>query len=830
MDPFSELEKRLNEKKGDLVTIGKDYLNGKRDAAITSLAEVATGVVSGVPWLGKVASAVVAKVLVEPANEILDKQIAAWKVEEDQQAFSNRVAAAVLDKMLSGLRQLCMEESRGHQQQELDLHDVLLQLTKQNQDLDEKIERIAQRGPEAPVEPAVVFEGPGALPATSVPDFLGRTVEMEELAQALAATPDQAIGVVLSGTGGMGKTTLVRQLVATRGAALFPEGGAWLDGQALTSELARVARRLGWSAKADPTPEEAVTFLDRRLNPRRMLVVVDNLSVSPGSSQRLVPLPGGRCKTLITSRSRQLALDLGGPMRSLHLERWSPEQSRGYLRAVVPRLGQASDRDLDALTTFVGGLPLALRLVARALLRDRERSAAAYLARLQAQPLVTLDRQAGATDRGIAATFQSAYQTLAPEVRTVLLALAACAPSTRSRFVCEVAALDEERVGEALNDLADISLADFCAEAPAPWGMHDIVRLFSRAHPEAQPLAKAHTDWVQGLLRRCADPTSFQLLDEGVSEAVAAFHWCLAQGELDQAMAIANMAGGHLDRRGAFAQAIGLLQALLDRLPPDGVEATRILGNLGRCRAALGDLPQALQLHHRALILAERHGHQGLQAIALGNLGDCLFKMGDPSAALRCHRRSLDLETDPGRRARAMGDVGQCLRTLGQPVLAFVHIAAAVSMAEALQDDPQAREVRAIELGKLADCYRSFGKLTRAIETHQRAIDLNTSIGRQEGVAVQLHQLAQCCELANDLPKAIAHYRQALAINQAISRPLSVIRQLACLGHCQVKLGQSGEARTLLAQAGNVLAALRLPPTHPTVGLLAQLRREIDGG
>lgn len=830
MAPFSELEKRLNDKKSDLVTIGKDYLSGRRDAAITRLAEVATGVVSGVPWLGKVASAVVARILVEPANEILDKQVAEWNVEEDQQTFSSRVAAAVLDNMLSGLRQLCAEQTGGHQQQEIALHDVLHQLTKQNQDLAERVDSLSKRETESPRDAAVVFEGPGALPATPVPDFLGRTVEMEELAQALAASPDQAVGVVLSGTGGMGKTTLVRQLVATHAPALFPEGVVWLDGQALASELARTARRLGWPGKTEPSPEEAVAFLDRRLNPRRMLVVVDNLSMPPGPSHRLVPLPGGSCKAIITSRAPQLALELGVPMRNLHLERWSPESSREYLRKVVPRLANESDRALDALTAFVGGLPLALRLVARALLRDRERSAAAYLVRLQAQPLATLDRQAGATDPGIAATFQSAYQSLAPDAQTVLLALAACAPRTRSSVVSAVAALDEERVGDALNDLADISLADYCAEAPAPWGMHDIVRLFSRAQPEAQPLAKAHAEWVRDLLQRCADPTSFHVLDESVNEAVAAFRWSLAQGKLDEAMAVADKAGGHLDRRGAFGQAIGLLQALLDRLPPDGVEATRLLCNLGRCRAALGDFPQALQLQHRALILAEGHEHQALQAIALGNLGDCLFKMGAPSAALRCHRRSFDLETDPGRRARAMGDIGQCLRNLGQPVLAFIHVDMAVSMAEALQNDPQAREILAIALGKLADAYRSLGNLARAIEIHHRAIDLNASIGRQEGLAVQLHQLAQCCELAKDLPKAIAYYRQALAINRAISRPLSVIKQLTGLGQCYVKTGQPDEARTCRDEASSILAGLHMPPNHPIAGLVADLRKEIGKG
>jgi hypothetical protein len=111
-----------------------------------------------------------------------------------------------------------------------------------------------QEASRARLASTALFEGPGAMPALPVPNFLGRSADLDALRRALASE-SAAVCVVASGIGGIGKTTLVRQFVATEAAQLFHEGAAWIDATALPSELGRVAQRFGWKSERLPTIE-----------------------------------------------------------------------------------------------------------------------------------------------------------------------------------------------------------------------------------------------------------------------------------------------------------------------------------------------------------------------------------------------------------------------------------------------------------------------------------------------------------------------------------------------------------------------------------------------
>ena len=140
----------------------------------------------------------------------------------------------------------------------------------------------------APLVNDALFEGPGAAPAVTVPHFLGREAEMDALRRALVQDVE-AVCVVASGIGGIGKTTLVREFVATEARELFPEGVAWLDGPTLPSELGRVAQRFGWKRERLPTVEEANAWLANALHDRAVLLVVDNADAAQASE---IPVPG----------------------------------------------------------------------------------------------------------------------------------------------------------------------------------------------------------------------------------------------------------------------------------------------------------------------------------------------------------------------------------------------------------------------------------------------------------------------------------------------------------------------------------------------------------
>src|SRR5208283_4820869 len=115
------------------------------------------------------------------------------------------------------------------------------------------------------------------------------------------------------------------------------------------------------------------------------------------------------------------------------------------------------DEDLDRLARRVGGLPLAVRLIAKQLLRPGN-TARSLAARLERDPLEALDSAALGAERTVVATFQAALAGLGEGERRVLLALAACAPATRAEVVAAVAGVREEDATLALEGLSEQSL------------------------------------------------------------------------------------------------------------------------------------------------------------------------------------------------------------------------------------------------------------------------------------------------------------------------------------------------------------------------------------
>jgi tetratricopeptide (TPR) repeat protein len=703
-----------------------------------------------------------------------------------------------------------------------------------------------------------LFEGPGAVPATPVANFSGRDQEMASLVAHLRAASETAVCVVASGIGGVGKTSLARQLVATRAADLFPEGAAWLDGANLVSELVRVCGRFGWPEKTDPTPQRATAFLTNQLHRRPILLVVDNLPAMADSTH--VPIPGGKCRTLITSRSLSLAHDLAVPAKTIRLEHWSPEVSRQYLQEAVPHLAGEPDTDLEALSRFVQGLPLAVRLIARALARNVSRSAKQHLVRLQTAPLGTLDGVASAADRGIAATFLDAYRSLTQDEQAVLRALASCARGTRAEIVAAVAKRDLATSEDALNALARVSLAEFRVRAHLPWHLHDVVRFFVRAQPESARAEAAHLDWVREHLRKHEDPLAHEALEEGIAEAIAAFERLLSSRDNSRAGEVLFPIYLHLMRRGRCARAAGLTERLLGSLgSEEHAAAAGCLGNLGLCYRTLGDIPKAIDCHQRSLALDEKLGSLedqakqlgnlgycyvtlgvipkaidffqgslalyeklgslGGQATQLGDLGLCYRTLGDIQKAIDCHQRSLAIEEKLGSlggQATQLGRLGVCYQTLDDiPKAIDFH-----QRADALYEELGSLEGHAASLGNLGNCYETLGDIPKAIDFHQRADALYEELGSLEGQAGAIGGLGHCYLTLGDIPRAIDFIQRSRALNERLGSLEGQAIQLENLGLCYQTLGDIPKAIDFLQRSLAFLRAMGLTDGHPNIATL----------
>ncbi|MFJ9445274.1 ATP-binding protein [Kitasatospora sp. NPDC101235] len=211
---------------------------------------------------------------------------------------------------------------------------------------------------------------PWQLP-TGVRGFVNRSVEQEAMGRLLAEHPPSAQVLVLTGTAGVGKTSLALHWAhAVR--ERFPDGQLYAnlhgyDPQepvAAAQVLERFLRALDVPAAAIPTDPEAMASTYRSLVAgRRMLIVLDNASSAAQVRPLLPGVPG--CLVVVTSRHRLSGLGVREGARHLTLEVLAEHDAVELLQEVTADYRNGDDPDeLAQLARLCARLPLALRIAA----------------------------------------------------------------------------------------------------------------------------------------------------------------------------------------------------------------------------------------------------------------------------------------------------------------------------------------------------------------------------------------------------------------------------------------------------------------------------------
>ncbi|MGW5740802.1 BTAD domain-containing putative transcriptional regulator [Amycolatopsis sp. NPDC003861] len=339
--------------------------------------------------------------------------------------------------------------------------------------------------PAAPA-PQPVTE-PHLLPADTS-DFAGREELIEQAEDVLlpGAGQGQAVRIlVVTGKAGVGKTTLAMH-VSHRLAEHFVDGQlycnfAGMSGSALdpVDVLGRFLRALGLPRSSVPDDvDERAEMYRSRLGGRRILVVLDDVTAE---SQVTPLLPGSEsCAVIVTCRTRLTGIS---GARLLDVDVLEPGPAVRLLASVIG--GDRVHREpaaAEALVKLVGGLPLALRIVAARLAARSYWSLASMLGRL-ADERHRLDELAYG-DMEVRASLLLTYEGLDPRPARLfrLLSLAAGdgVPAWAGAAMLDV---DVEQATDALEVLVDSQLLEVVGMDPAGrprYGFHDIIRVFAK--------------------------------------------------------------------------------------------------------------------------------------------------------------------------------------------------------------------------------------------------------------------------------------------------------------------------------------------------------------
>lgn len=688
---------------------------------------------------------------------------------------------------------------------------------------------------------------PAQLPA-GVAFFSGRRDELAHLDAVLAVDqtpptqPTKTVICTVSGTAGIGKTTLVVQW-AHRVAHLFPDGQLYVDlrgfdpsGTVLNpAEAIRgFLRAFGVATERIPTGLAAQSGLYRSLLAgKRVLVVLDNVREVDQVRPLLPGAPG--CLAIVTSRDQLTGLIATDGAHPVSLDLLSHSEARDLL---IDRLGAdrvtAEPQATDDIIDRCAGLPLALAITAA-----RAATHPGFSLQVLAKELTEDDTRLDALDTGEAATsvravFSWSYQALSPPAARLfrLLGLHRGADISVPAATC-LANLPPSRTRQALAELTRAQL--LIQRIPGRYTLHDLLRAYASHlattehgdHDQRTALTRLFDYYLHTAAaaidilypadhhdrprigapgtcpRPMTDPTAARIwLDSEQTNLTAVITQTATQGWFHHTTQLAHTLFRYLEIAVHRHEALTVYTHTRHAAHHTGDKTTEALAltNLGLVHYQHGRCQQAIDHHQGALTLCREINFPAGEALALTHLGVVSWLQGHYQQSADHHRRALTISHDIGHlrgQTLPLTYLGVVSYHQGHYQQAAEHLQHALTMSH----DIGYLRGQAPALVHLGAMYYHQGHDQQAADHLQQGLALCRDNGFLRGQAVALSYLgAVCCDQGH-YQQAAGHLQQALALCRDITFPAAQALALTHLGAVSCHQGHHQQAINHLQHA-----------------------------
>ncbi|NMO52474.1 tetratricopeptide repeat protein [Actinoplanes sp. TBRC 11911] len=676
----------------------------------------------------------------------------------------------------------------------------------------QRLHRRILEGDPAPAEPPARVSVPAQLPHAPA-NFVGREAELAWLDVLLPDEPAGAVVAAISGTAGVGKTTLAVHW-AHRVRDHFPDGQLYanlrgFDPNGPALDPGRVVRGFLQAFAVPPervgpdTDSQAALFRSIVAG-KRVLVVLDNARDAEQVRPLLPASPGSMA--LVTSRDQMLSLVAINGARTVPVGLMTVDEAHNFL---VHRLGRqrvdAEPAAADEIIARCARLPLALSVVTAQAAAHPQFPLAAVAADLRRAHgrLDAFDGGDLVTD--VRAVFACSYRGLtSPGARLFRLLGLHAGPEIS---VLAAAGLAAEPVASVRAHLGELARAHLIAErSPGRFAQHDLLRAYAaelaeQYHPIGDRRAVVRRDLDHHLHSAYAadrmlnpfrdDPIVLEPAASGVraeqpADHQAALAWFAAEEPVLLAL-LRHAAGAGFDTH-AWQLAWTLTQ-FLDReghwhdaaaIQERALEATRRLGDPRGEAVSRGCLAYAcIRLHRldearehlqRALQLYETldehtgmgHVHRTMTWLldSQGRYGDAL---PEAYAALELFRRGGNRTGQ----ARALNAIGWFHSRLGRLEAALDHCTQGLALLRETGD----RFDQGDTLDSLGRIHHQLGQYDRAAACYREAIELYAEFGDRYDEGNALVALGDAQADAGDSDGAAAAWRRAVHVLDELGHP-----------------------------------------------------------
>ena len=666
--------------------------------------------------------------------------------------------------------------------------------------------------------------------------FAGRVRELAELAEALRSGEGGRIALsALRGQGGIGKTTLARQLAYnlwTPGPNKLFEAVLWTEVKPNPDPWTHLRR---WAGHCGVELDEGRAGRDERqaywdevaetvraelggMIAGRTLVVFDDVWADGIEAVRrlLKAVPLG-ASVLTTSRDTGVGVALAA--RSVEVGTLPTPEAVALLVAYLDDKG-LPQAGLEELAKGLKGHALALTLAAKRLNLEEGQVRAALPRHLEqyrkglpagsAVGRLQINGQPTSREDSLTLALAYSYEGLTTDQKARFRQLGALTYDQPFDLrllaglwdVAEPAEADEEAepadetAREWANELRRLSLVERTTETELVGGwyrQHPILHAYALALLKADP-----TEWaaardryhdrsieIAQKFRELQDkPEEWGVLDRylphihGAGDALAALTLtdlpAPDEPTLRRALNFASNITGYLYRR----QEVHKLEWLAMGLRAARALAERkreglLLHELGVFHKVRGEGAKALEYYEQSLSIKKELNDPRGEATTLSAMGGVYSDLGDKKRALELFEQALPLR-------RLVGDRGGQAATLSAMGKVYSYLG---DKGRALELYEQALPLRrqvgdrggeATTLNNMGGVYSALGDKERALELYEQALPLRHQVGDRDGEAYTLHNMAMTLWEMEERERALQLEEQSLILFEGVRSPRAV--------------------------------------------------------